>query len=299
MKQYLLISRLKIHNANAMSSQYTIGFPAMMGWLGAVHALQRQLHSHGFSRIRLPRVAVSCHNCDVQLYRGPHDYKNSVIGTANPLKKSKKTGNYERPPFIEEARCHLSVTLLIEIEGYDPDTEDELLEVIHRQLPGLKICGGDIENNVEQMHIQIEVIDENDKCDQRALRRKLMPGYVVIERKDLMEAAKGNGDALDQLLSCLCVRHSADPDKDGKIKQWIGRRDGSEGWIVPLAVGFNDITGAIKAAYQRDERYEHHFVEPIVTLGEFIMPYRFDSVEAMMWQYRYDRENGLYLCECS
>jgi hypothetical protein len=33
---FFLISHLKIHNANAMSSPYTIGFPAMTAWL--VHA---------------------------------------------------------------------------------------------------------------------------------------------------------------------------------------------------------------------------------------------------------------------
>ena len=36
MKTYILISNIKIHNANAMSSPYTIGFPAMTAWLGPV-----------------------------------------------------------------------------------------------------------------------------------------------------------------------------------------------------------------------------------------------------------------------
>ena len=47
MRQFLLIPHLKLHNANAMSSPYTIGFPAMTAWLGAVHALQRKLQSKG------------------------------------------------------------------------------------------------------------------------------------------------------------------------------------------------------------------------------------------------------------
>ncbi|MCB1977589.1 MAG: hypothetical protein KDE66_11370 [Nitrosomonas sp.] len=34
MRRFLLIPHLKIHNANAMSSPYTIGFPAMTAWLG-------------------------------------------------------------------------------------------------------------------------------------------------------------------------------------------------------------------------------------------------------------------------
>ena len=42
-KSILLVPRLHIHNANALSSPFTIGFPAMTAWLGAVHALQRKL----------------------------------------------------------------------------------------------------------------------------------------------------------------------------------------------------------------------------------------------------------------
>ena len=39
MKTYIVLPDVQIHNANAMSSTYTIGFPAMTAWLGAVHAL--------------------------------------------------------------------------------------------------------------------------------------------------------------------------------------------------------------------------------------------------------------------
>ncbi|HNL81302.1 MAG TPA: type I-F CRISPR-associated protein Csy2, partial [Agitococcus sp.] len=47
MRRFLLIPHIKIHNANAMSSPYTIGFPAMTAWLGAVHALQRYVQQQG------------------------------------------------------------------------------------------------------------------------------------------------------------------------------------------------------------------------------------------------------------
>src|ERR1700741_835072 len=102
MRYFLLIPHIKIQNANAMSSPYTIGFPAMTAWLGAVHALQRHLQRVGFADIELFKVAVSCHQFDLQIYRGQGDYINSIISTANPLDKD---GN--RPAFVEEARCHL------------------------------------------------------------------------------------------------------------------------------------------------------------------------------------------------
>ena len=112
-KTYLLLRQVKIHNANAFSSPLTIGFPAMTAWLGAMHALERKLRrNEALSSIRLKKLAVSCHDFDLQTYKGPGDYVNSVIITSNPLRK-----NGERSPFIEEARAHLTVSLLIEVDG--------------------------------------------------------------------------------------------------------------------------------------------------------------------------------------
>ncbi len=111
MKQLILIRRLKLHNANAISSPYSIGFPAMTAWLGAVHALQRQLQQQEFfANVQLSRTAVSCHSLDVQTHKGAGDYVHSIIGTANPLTKQG-----ERSAFIEEARCHLEVSLCVNI----------------------------------------------------------------------------------------------------------------------------------------------------------------------------------------
>jgi len=36
-RRILLLPHIKVHNANALSSPFTIGFPAMTAWLGAVH----------------------------------------------------------------------------------------------------------------------------------------------------------------------------------------------------------------------------------------------------------------------
>lgn len=115
MKAYLLISRLRIHNANAMSSTLTIGVPAMTAWLGAVHALERKLGERrepALEGIRLVKTAVSYHKTNLQIYKGLGDYVNSLVGTANPLNEKG-----ERPSFIEDARIHLSISLLIEVEG--------------------------------------------------------------------------------------------------------------------------------------------------------------------------------------
>ena len=96
MKDILLIPNIQIHNANALSSPYTIGFPAMTAWLGFMHALERKLHNSEFSEVKFTGIIVSCLDINLQTYKGKGDYVSSIIATSNPLDKS---GN--RPSFIE------------------------------------------------------------------------------------------------------------------------------------------------------------------------------------------------------
>lgn len=138
MKAYLLISHLRIHNANAMSSTLTIGVPAMTAWLGAVHALERKLGERRSRlwRIRLVKTAVSYHKTNLQIYKGPGDYVNSLVGTANPLNEKG-----ERPSFIEDARIHLSVSLLIEAQKVDGNNMELLEQAVKEILPRMKMAG--------------------------------------------------------------------------------------------------------------------------------------------------------------
>lgn len=292
-KQYLLLSNVHIHNANAMSSSYTIGFPAITGWLGAVHALERNLNGNGFPDLRLKKTAISCSECSVQWYRGLGDYKWSICGTANPLKK--KGSGFERPPFVEEPRCDLRVNLLIEMFGYQGE-DKELLQCVAKQLSRLKIAGGDIVNEIDLSCLKILSLDPEKETDRRKMNYALRPGFVIRSRRGLLLNYQA-GDSLDGLLSAMKVICHLERDTNGKVVGSQYAKYKSDGWLVPIVVGFKDISGKCKVDNQRTYEYEHHFVEPIATIGEFVLPYRCESVSEFMWSYRYDAENGLYLCE--
>ena len=292
-KQYLLLSNLHIHNANAMSSSYTIGFPAITGWLGAVHALERNLNTNGFPYLCLKKTAISCSECSVQWYRGPGDYKWSICGTANPLKK--KGSGFERPPFVEEPRCDLRVNLLIEMFGYQGE-DKELLQCVAKQLARLKIAGGDIVNEIDSSCLKILFLDPEKETDRRKMNYALRPGFVIRSRRGLLLNYQA-GDSLAGLLSAMKVICHLERDTNGKVVGSQYEKYKSDGWLVPIVVGFKDISGKCKVDNQRTYEYEHHFVEPIATIGEFVLPYRCESVSEFMWSYRYDAENGLYLCE--
>lgn len=289
----LVLPKLKIHNANALSSPFTIGFPALTAWLGGVHAMQRKLNQDGFDELKFTNVGVVCHDFDLQTYRGQGDYIHSIIGTGNPLDKDGK-----RPSFIEEARCHLTVTLVIECEGINPFTTDDCIEKIKRILSGNhKFAGGDLLSfGGKSDLLRFENTDE--ETGQKKLLRSLMPGYVLIERKDLMLEAMQKQDALDALMDNLSVKHCSEMDDEQKIT-WTSKRN-NQGWIVPIAVGFHGISDLLeggKTLNQRDTETPHRFAEAIVTLGEFVMPYRLETIDKMMWHYQYEKENNLYICK--
>lgn len=297
-RRLLVLPHLKVHNANALSSPFTIGFPAMTAFLGFAHALQRKLNTSGYPTLKFSGTGVISHRCDLQTYQGPGDFVHSIIGTGNPLDKD---GN--RSAFIEEARCHLDVSLLIEYQA-DEATEDALLlpeapELISQHLMRMKVAGGDLQH----FHTPfLPVIDSSEEQAQKKLMRSLMPGFALIERRELMQQAMEQGqDALDALLDYLTVHHTCTQDDEGNVS-WRRQRktdaDGHKpGWVVPIATGFQGISDLGQAKNQRDPEVPHRFAESVVTLGEFRMAHRIKQLDEVLWHYHHAPSSNLYLCQ--
>ncbi|QFY44833.1 type I-F CRISPR-associated protein Csy2 [Candidatus Methylospira mobilis] len=286
MKQMLLLPKISIHNANALSSPYTIGFPAMTAWFGAVHALQRRMNQTGNPEPLFNSIGVVCHAITLHTHRGRGDYVHSIVGTGNPLDK-----NGERPSFIEEARCDLNISLIVECENLPLDREALRASLSGHINAGWKVAGGDI-----LAFSQPEFIAVDEIKALRSLMRRVMPGYALIERRDLMIDAMQNGaDAIDALLDYLKVAYRSEIADDGTV-EWTAKRK-SGGWIVPIATGFHGVSEPGRAENQRDPDTPHRFAESLVTLGEFRMPYRIRHLDEILWRSRYDAENHLYLIE--
>lgn len=280
MSEYLLLKNLNVQNANALSSPFTFGFPAVTAFLGLAHALQRQLTQiEGLAALRINGVGIVSHRFAMQDYQ--EGYNRVLRLTANPLDK-----DGSRPSFVEEGRCHLTVSLLLEVESLPIGAENELLR--ERLLPDLllgrcKLAGGDILGltRVEQL--------PNEKSSLRFL----MPGYALLERRDLLRAAMQQGqDALDALHGLLQIRQQSTQDAQGKV-EWQSSR-AQAGWLVPIAVGFHALTPPMLAEQQRDAGTLHRFAESLVTLGEFVMPYRLQRLSDLIW--RYQHRDDVYAC---
>jgi CRISPR-associated protein Csy2 len=285
-KKILVLPHLVVNNANAWSSPYTAGFPSVCSFGGSVHALQRKFNQNGFSDLKIPEFGIISHKFSVRNYREGNYGNYSIIANANPLDK-----NGERPSFVPEIKCMMEISLLCEIQGNTDDCE--AIEQAAKKLlnSNLRIASGDVITSGNPYAVTIGS-DEDDEAFRRYIIRKLMPGYALIERRELMiESMKQGNDALDALLEHLTV--IAKPHMNGTEIE-IERSRKEDGWLIPISTGYEAISGTGRAINQRDADTPHRFAESIVTLGEFRKLHRINGINTLLWRCSYDTEKGIY-----
>lgn len=287
-KQILVLPRLDVKNANAWSSPYTAGFPAVSAFGGAVHLLQRRLNEKGWPDLELDEFGLISHKFVLRTYRERNNGDFYIVAGANPLKK-----NGERPRFVPEIKCHMNISLVCvcKFKGNAGRENEDLISAVKTILDnGFRIAGGDVLPLRETPMLTQVGTDSQDKDFRRYIVRKLMPSYVLIERRDLMIKGMEQGqDAMDTLLDHLTVTVS-------KTKETgeTARKRKKRGWIVPISTGYAAVSEIGHATNQRDPDTPHRFAEAVVTLGEFKMLHRMENINSMLWKRCYDKECGLY-----
>ena len=289
-QKYLILPHLKVHNANAFSSPITIGFPAITSFLGFVHALQRKItQNEELALILFSGVAIVSQGFLLHTYKGLNSFESHIIGTSNPLDRTGK-----RTSFIAEPRCDMEISLIIECEGISKKIEDELIfKIVHHLNASMKIAGGDI---ISFSPPRVEVIETSNHSEIKRLARSMMPGFILAERRELIKYDMNRGkDALTSLIDHLAVHYTSSIDEN-EVVTWTSSRKGS-GWIIPIATGFQGISELEVAKYQRDETTPHRFAESVITLGEFIMLHKINTIEEVLWKYSFNQEENLYVCQ--
>ena len=282
---YLFFDHVKIHNANAISSPLTYGFPAISGFVGAIHALNRKIEST--DPIYLDGVLIACHECDVQVYR-PNDYSDYTFRlTRNPVAK-----NGDTRAIIEEGRVHLDVSLLIEVKIenfealYDDDQKNEFVNQMKQKLYQQRIAGGHVLEIGDAKLIPSDASDET-------LANLLLPAFVLVEaQQDLQEITAElqqqdpNATALDALIETAMLHHH--PQEKGHWQTTSVKQ--GRGWLVPIPLGYQAISplfAAGKLQEARSNEYQSQFVECIYGLGKWVFPLRLkENLSQAFWRYQ-------------
>lgn len=283
---YILFKNINIISANAISSPITYGFPAIGGFVGAIHALERRLPAD--IPLKFKGVLIASLACNPRIHR-----RNSrFILNRQPIKKNQQ-GEWATPPIIEEGKVDLKVSLVVKAECEDDEKITNYLASIEKKLHILlmqqRIAGGTV-LKIASVRIFNEsgmVLNEEDKNPKLPLINRLLPAYILTDAsyelpeivEELRSKEQSNGkpinpraNALDAILATSQIFYFS-PQSDGEWERISIKKD--RGWIVPIPVGYQAISEEMEAGKLKNARnpeYPAYFVESIYSLGRWEFP---------------------------
>lgn len=320
---YLLFDRVDIEQANAISGPLTYGFPAIGGFVGAIHHLARRLNTEKIP-LSLGGVLIACHRCTPQIFRAGRDSDATFIQSRNPLRRSGETA-----VIIQEGKMALTVSLVVEITGAR-DTVLDNRKMLCRQLKELlmqqRIAGGSV-RKIDKVRLY-----EPQQTDK--LAHALAPAYVLTDAREEMAVLleelrsgvrhhyqrgkikplepqnptglppKPQANALDVLLATSKLFHLP-PDAGETAWKHYSIKNG-RGWLVPLAIGYQAISREYPPGEMLNTRnpdYPSRYVETVYSLGRWVFAPRLETggetaLEHHFWRYQPPQEN-LYLFSTS
>lgn len=302
---YLLFKKVVIVGANTISSPLTYGFPAITGFLGCFHAMSRKMaDDKELSNFSLGGVLLACHDCQPQMYR-PNSYSNYTFNqTRNPIKRDGKTAS-----IIEEGKCRLVMTFVVEILGEETLTIEQQSTVIQKTTQWLwqqRMAGGSV-----QSMARFDAVQHLDVDDIDTVVPQLLPAFVLMDAQDdfseiIDNVQQDNPDAtpLDALIDVCALHHIPEEQKGGDIKWLTTSRKTGHGWLVPMPIGYQGISDLYDAGAMQNVRnpeYSSQYVEAIYSLGKWVYPQRLNNVGGendianAFWRYHYDADQSLYL----
>jgi CRISPR-associated protein Csy2 len=221
MSQYILINRIQVQNANAIAG-FTWGFPAITHFLGFAHNLVRKLiETQELNDISLDGCAVIAHKQQVHAYKA-YDYQFTQSRNPPYLKSHDKTAT---PPIIEEGKMNMTVSLLIGCEGNIGNRQDDFIEWLENACMRQRLAGGSI---LKIGHI--EIFDTQNKDALRAIKRRLLPGFLLIDRSEylgkhyqFLQQNNSEAELLDAWLDFIGIKQQARPKSDLIAEHLTGR----------------------------------------------------------------------------
>ena len=290
--KFFILKRLEIQNANALSSPISVGFPALPAWYGFIHALERKIrYNPEFQDVHFPAFALAAHEYNMHSIKSAPNSDASIVMQKYTAQATGST--LKNASFIEKPKIDLTVSIMVNITGLDDVQHEAFCFKLKSLLQNMKIASGDLISKVTLSEKDIFEVDETNDDSIRKAILQLMPGYILIERKDLLlNSPESSG--LDTMLSHLSVMYDTSRDNKGKITKRSPQK--APGWIVPIGVGYRGISALKNVKNQRDPSVPHQFAESLITLCEFKMPHHFDSIDDILWYPDYIAEKNLYLC---
>lgn len=309
----LVLPRLRVQNANAISSPMTWGFPSITAFTGLMVALERRLGAN--PGIRFQAVGTVCHHFEPQVTT--QGYTRSFCLTRNPVLQDGGTAG-----IVEEGRVHLDITLVFDVEitasNRGDDERRTLAQRAAELLAGMRCAGGSVMppllgagSRPARAYLALLPEDEVEQAKAfRRLARRWLPGFALVARDDLLQSrlatlrqANPQATSLDAWLDLSRWNHRASKREtmsaDGPVETVTWTVDPRQGWTVPIPVGYAALSALHPAgtvAGARDGKTPLRFVESVYSIGQWVSPHRLRSLADLVWYTEHDDASGLYRC---
>ena len=303
-RHLLVLPRLRVQNANAISSPMTWGFPAMSAFVGLMHALERSLPDNDW--LAFDSVGVVCHAHEIQSSSVGYNLQQFHL-TRNPVGKDGKTA-----AIAEEGRMHMEISLVFSVSGDQcagsADDRDKLAARIHERVHGMRIAGGSVLGDSHATRTRPHLFalpDDADEYEQafRKLKRMLLPGFTLVlnepalhNRLDELREHDATTSLLDAWLDFARLYHDYHSQEvEGGSGRWQIRS--RPGWHAPIPIGYSALGPRHEpgqVANARDTNTPFRFVESLYSVGQWVSPHRLNRPEALLWYVDNNLDQGAY-----
>lgn len=270
MSYYLLIKKMKVRQANALTSHYAITSAPIM-------AANLFAHAMGIA-LDIPHSGLAYLHHDGR-YLSEHDYRAEFWlmqfqqrRAATYIDKKDYAQGTQSLALQPVANINLSLSLVIEF----PTPPDE--EVVRTFLTNGRFAGGVIEGFSD-----IVIFDEFDEAGYLRIPGN---GYWLIDRSDCLEG----GNPVEKMIERLGTKSSDDDEQNNS-------------WITPIIAGYALISepksGMEGVRSLSDGSHPAHaFAEPLLGLAQYVSARSIESQTLPIWRAEW-LENTVYVIKNS
>lgn len=278
---YLVLGPLSVDGMTAQQPDIVAGYPAPTAVAGLGYKFALDLSKTQVGKVMANGTAVVVHD---------HSVMDGHVKL--PLEDKAKIRQNKGASILDERRARASISIVISLD-FENDVQDDII-VKHAQdlLPGLYFAGGKAFPVYNGQPTKVLVAKNHDGLV--SALREVPPGYVLLDRSDLMQGAADEKDPLDVLLDLI----EFVPQDSGDGHPRLSRRQ--PGWLVPVFVGYQAIEGRqIRRGVRHAEAIGHVFAESIYSVGEFrsvrgILAKDPDALASAFWKHNYNSQTETY-----
>lgn len=184
MIRYIVLKGMKVESANALSGIIQ-GFPAITGFCGAAHALQRLLSTDN--------IIIN----DVSIGIAVHEYE-MPRGIPKPNTIFEGTRNRITEHIMNQAYINLVVSIIIRFDS--DDTNQDILQSVRTNIHRIRIAGG-IVTAIDGISIQ---------KDMNYIQESLNGSFIISDCSYLLNDAEGK-DVLQRILNIVSTDKEIQP----------------------------------------------------------------------------------------